>query len=132
MGSNIALDDLLRRLTCWRSSNKPPTPIPEQLWSEAVVLAQEYGVSQVARMLKVGHQTLQRKMGGTAPLRAVERETQTAELVASSFMELFPPVPTLIGELNLELQFPKGILMKLEMRKVPADCVAGLLRELAR
>jgi len=53
----------------WRSSVPRPSPIPAELWAQAVELATTLGVSPVARALKLDYNRLKQHMqaGAAAP-----------------------------------------------------------------
>lgn len=60
-------EPLRRRLTQWRASRAHlRAPIPEPLWAEAVVLARRHGVFETARALRLGYESLKRRVSGPA------------------------------------------------------------------
>jgi hypothetical protein len=47
--STLKLNQLQRQLAAWRRTDRPRQAIPEPLWQDAATLAQDLGVSPVAR-----------------------------------------------------------------------------------
>lgn len=56
----------------WRSSVPRPSPIPAELWAQAVALATTLGASPVARALKLDYYTLKQRMKAGAATPAPE------------------------------------------------------------
>lgn len=77
--------ELLRpRLQAWRASRRPGSPMPEDLWMEAVALARKHDPFVVARGLPVDYGALKRRMAQSdAPLAV-------ATVRPSDFIELRP------------------------------------------
>ena len=61
--SALTLEEVAEHFEQWRGSKKRGDRIPEQLWSEALGLVQTYGVSRVARTLRLGGQDLNKRRG---------------------------------------------------------------------
>lgn len=58
------------RIERWRRIRKTRSPMPEQLWREAAVLAQSHGVYRISQALRVAYETLRTWTGKTAPVEA--------------------------------------------------------------
>jgi hypothetical protein len=61
--STLTLEEVAEHFEQWRGSKRKGDRIPEQLWSEAVGLVRSYGVSRVARTLRLGGQDLNKRRG---------------------------------------------------------------------
>jgi hypothetical protein len=58
------LTELSTALSEWRRNHRPRSPIPEELWSRAVALAQELGFADVFRATKLDYYALKRRVQG--------------------------------------------------------------------
>jgi hypothetical protein len=106
---------LRRRLTQWRATRPHlRAAIPEPLWTEAVLLAQQHGVSETARVLGLGYEGLKRRLSQRA-MSAVPGPTFVElPLVASSSV-----VPWV-----LEFRSPDGRMLRVQVPPMPmADLV---------
>ena len=57
--------ELRGRIEGWRGTRRTSTErMPERLWTEAARLARVYGVSRVARALRLDYRALKRRVGG--------------------------------------------------------------------
>ena len=70
---------LQRRLRAWRTQRRPGMAIPDELWMEAVSLANEYGIKEIAQGLPLDRGALKRHI------------RLYAEEEAPTFIELRPP-----------------------------------------
>ena len=61
--SALTLEEVADHFEQWRGSKRKGDRIPEQLWSEALDLVRTYGVSRVARTLRLGGQDLNKRRG---------------------------------------------------------------------
>jgi len=63
----------------WRRARKPGSPMPSELWTAAVRLAREHGISEISRALPIDYGALKRRMeaedAGQAP-RFIELRTE--------------------------------------------------------
>jgi hypothetical protein len=103
-----------RRLTQWRATRPHlRAAIPEPLWAEAVLLAQQHGVSETARVLGLGYDGLKRRLnppamsGGPGP----------------TFVEL-PLVASSVVTWVLEFRGPDGRVLRVQ---VPPMSVSDLV-----
>ena len=55
------IETVRRRFEQWRKTRQVSSPIPESLWAAAVGLAGRYGVSRIAKILRVGYYALQER-----------------------------------------------------------------------
>ena len=79
---------LSERFSEWRRTHSRRSPLPEELWSEAVKLAHKHGLHRTARSLPVDYPSLQRRMGAGS---AGHNKTPPR------FVELFAAAPASSG-----------------------------------
>lgn len=86
--SSACATALRARIGDWRrnASGKRPQ-MPQQLWDEAVLLADTNGLSPTVRFLGLNHETLR------ARLVKFRQSKDAATLTAAAFIELGAPVP---------------------------------------
>jgi len=67
-------EELRRKIDRWRKTRKRRSPMPKELWDEAVALAQVDGVCPVSRAVGLDYKSLAYRVGlsGAQPARAVE------------------------------------------------------------
>jgi len=63
METSLTLQEVAEHFEQWRRGKQKGERIPEQLWQEAVSLVDTYGVSQVARTLRLGGRDLNKRRG---------------------------------------------------------------------
>jgi hypothetical protein len=68
-GAAVTLAEGKRRFERWRQSSRRGRHIPEELWSLAVGLASEHGVSKTASTLRLEYYALKRQLEKIATLR---------------------------------------------------------------
>ena len=117
-------EELTTYLADWRRTHKPPTPLPQEVWSRAGRLAAQYGVHATARALGLGAATL-RKHLAPSDLKATPRS-------ASAFVEWLPPVATALGDCTLEVDSGHGARLRVEVKNIAATGLATLLREFCK
>lgn len=69
-----------QRLEQWRSANRPRSPLPEWVWSEAVKLAQRYGVNGTARTLRLDYMQLKKHL----PIQPQPKPARFVELITTA------------------------------------------------
>jgi hypothetical protein len=108
-------------LAAWRKRRKHREPIPEKIWRPMAALARRYGLSAVARALRVNYTALQRHTLGR-PIR----EPSTPGSLSAGFVEV--PMgrwfPVSSGQWMVELEDGRGF--KLTLRLAPDDKAAML------
>ena len=74
--------ELLAQVETWRRTREKRGPMPEELWSEAVVLAKEHGTCRIARAVGIDYASLRGRLqrSGTAPARQDESSGGFVEL----------------------------------------------------
>lgn len=58
------MEDVQRRFDAWRKTRKGRTSIPAPLWEAAVGLAGEYSAHRIARILRLNHTELRKRIDG--------------------------------------------------------------------
>ena len=103
--ANTRLAETAAAFAQWRSSVPRPSPIPEELWSQAVELATTRGVSPVARALKPDYNRLKQRMQAGAVAPAPE---------PPAFVELSLGVPAAPRGCTLALSDGHGRSLRIE------------------
>jgi hypothetical protein len=104
---------LSTKVNNWRAKRKCLCPMPEELWSEAVVLAKKYGISPVARGAGLAHDSVKRRVNGDFTSKP-KTTTKTKNLPLNpAFIEL--PMSSLSNQETesavLELRDAQGRLL---------------------
>ena len=108
--SDSNLDQLQRQLGRWRRRRRGRARLPEEVWLAAASLAQEHGVSWVARTLHLDFYKLRQRCEPAAPLApAPASPPQWVEL------QLESPKPRGLREVRVELADGRGARMTLEL-----------------
>jgi len=119
--------ELGRALKKWRRSHKSPTPIPQEIWSQAAHLTAQHGVGPVARELGLDHSKLKRLS-----------QSLTPEATAMTFIELrptcTPPGPEQAGAMTclVEVESMSGPRMRANLAGCSAFDLATLFKEFSR
>lgn len=111
----LTLEEVAAHFEHWRREKKKGERIPEQLWSEAIALIEDYGLSQVARRLRLSGRDLNKRRG---ILGSGRRRARRAELPVT-FVELAPEVVAQAQRWQcapgcLELIRPDGLRLRIE------------------
>lgn len=118
-----ATDELRERLDAWRKAHRPRMRLPAELWDRAAELATEQGLWKTARALRLDYYALKKRAS-----------TRTSERPASpvpQFIEFLSPLSGQIAECALEVESPRGALLRIEMKNVAASGLASIIREFA-
>jgi hypothetical protein len=111
------MQELHRRLEEWRATHRPRSPLPDELWTMAVGLAQRHNIHRVARTFGLDYGALKRRMPGSTP-----------EPVAT-FVELIAPSSGSIAECSLEVDSANGARkLRIQMKGVPPAGLAAVIR----
>ena len=70
----VRMDRILQRIESWRSTRRKLSPMPAELWTAAVSLGREYGVSLTSRILGLSYGALKDRVADSTP--AVGRAAQ--------------------------------------------------------
>ena len=61
--AEITLESVQTRFDHWRKTRQKREAIPDELWSAAVLLTEEFGLYQVSKQLKLNHTSLKKRVG---------------------------------------------------------------------
>jgi len=114
----------------WRSSHKPRTRLPADLWSLATELAHEYGVSKTARILRLDYYRLRKRSESYVPVDIGQEPP--ADRQHAGFLEL-PPVQRNPGiECVIECQDGAGSTIRIQLKGQDFDGLASVCGQLWR
>jgi len=110
----LTLEEVAAHFEDWRRQRRRGERIPEQLWSEAIALVADYGLSQVTRRLRLSGRDLNRRRGIVGSGRRRRRAEQPA-----AFVELAPEAAVQTQRRQstascLELIRPDGLRLRIE------------------
>jgi hypothetical protein len=103
-----SLEEVRRRLEQWRATRPRRSRVPEDLWTSAVEVARQIGVSRAASILRLNYCLLKRRV-------EISGEIQPAR-EAAEFMELLGPAAGGCSECRIELEHPGGARMRMEVK----------------
>ena len=107
------------RFEKWRNSRKPYSRLPEPLWSAAVKLAQEYGITRTARVLRLDHNGLKKRMESNI--------SGTGPKACPDFIELPGSELTAAAECAIECKDTHGATIRIHLRGSHLPDVEALL-----
>jgi len=111
----LTLEEVAAHFEHWRTKKQKGERIPDQLWSEAIALVKDYGLSQVTRRLRLSGRDFNKRRGLPGSGR---RRARRAEAPAT-FVELTPEVVVQAQRRQstagcLELTRPDGLRLRIE------------------
>ena len=111
----FTLEEVAAHFEHWRREKKRGERIPEQLWSEAIALIEDYGLSQVTRRLRLSGRDLNKRRGMPVSGRRRARPIEAP----ATFVELAPEVVVQAQRRqctpgSLELIRPDGLRLRIE------------------
>lgn len=116
---SIALAEGLRRFERWRRLSRRGKRIPAELWSVAVELAREHGVSKTSATLRLEYYALKRRLEAEGAPSVGERRPRFVEVALGSA----PATPCVV-----ELADGRGLKLRVEL----PDRAAAELGSVAR
>ncbi len=122
-----ATEDLSRQLSAWRETHRPPSPIPPELWEKAVKLAEEQGLCETARALRLDYGALKKRLG-VCTSAALAPAGAPSEV---QFVEWLPPLSNNIAGCVMDVESSSGGRLRVEMGNVTPSGLASILREFA-
>ena len=108
----------------WRRDHKPPTRFPESLWSLAIELAQEYGLSRTSRALRLDYNGLKKRLEYLTPGEA------SPVIPSPPFLELLPSVTPPTVECTIEREDAQGVKIRIHLQGRELPDLAALGRSL--
>ena len=105
----------------WRAQHHRPTPIPDKVWSGAARLANQLGVGQVARALRLDHGKMKRLTGVPAKAATTTKPlSPVATFVEFQAAQFTQPTNTIACA--LEIESAAGGVMRARIEAVsPSD-----------
>ena len=115
------LEQLRDRFELWRGEHPGRHRLPQDLWSAAANVAQQYGMNRTARALRLSYYSLKEHMSGS---RARERKRRGS----TKFVELTPWSPARIPECSVELEKGRGAKIKIQLHGSAVNELTSLTR----
>jgi hypothetical protein len=94
----------------WRSTHKPYTRLPERLWSLAVELAHEYGLSRTSRTLRLDYNCLKKQVEFRVS------DDASPAIPTPPFLELIPSGTDSTIECTIECEDAKGAKIRIHLK----------------
>jgi len=116
------IEQVGNRLELWRREHAGRRPLPQELWSEAAQLAQQYGVYRIAKALRLSYDSLKQHLPASAALAPKRKKTP------AKFVELLPWSSGMLPECSLELENARGAKMKIQLKGAAMGELANLTR----
>ena len=113
--TSIGLEQTRRRITRWRETRTHRgAPMPAALWTAAIALVRQHGLSTTARTLHLDYGSLKKRLDVAGAGR----------VPSPTFVELPAARPTGLGPCVIDLEAPRGGRMRIEVTGVTvADLV---------
>ena len=118
------LEGVRRRFEWWRATRRGRTRIPDTLWASAALVADTFGISRTAQVLRVNPSRLKKRIAQKLAANVPELEGEPR------FVELGPFSPNGFCECLLELEAGNGAKMRIELKGIAAPDLAALSRGL--
>ena len=115
------LEGVRQRFERWRRTRKAHARIPDSLWTSAAIMADAYGISRTAAVLRVNYHVLKKHLGHKKA--AADRTEAEGE---ARFIELAPFAASSPCEFFLELEDAGGAKMRVRLQGVGMPDLAAL------
>lgn len=103
------LEQTRRRIARWRETRTHRgAAMPAMLWTAAIALTRQHGLSPTARTLRVDYGSLKKRRDRAGAGRGA----------APAFVELAPARPTGLGPCVIDLEAPRGRRLRIEVTGV--------------
>ena len=112
-----------KRFDRWRRTHQPRARFSEELWSEAVAMAHEYGHNRTAQALGLDYYSLKKRLE-SSPAADSEKNKDT-----SSFIELIPPTQ---AECVIEIENCETRKMRIFLKGGNMPDLVSLIRNFCR
>lgn len=120
-------------LAAWREQRRVGQPMPEELWTRAVQLAQEQGLYKTARALPLDYGALKKRVadaGGAVLAPRSQRLEAASNLNAETlFVELLAPASNRIAECKMRVVATNGATLEVEVKDIDAHGLRAILKE---
>jgi hypothetical protein len=97
--------------------------MPEELWSLAVMLALEHGVSKTASSLRLGYYALKERVAAAGAPSVPEQRPAFVEMALGPLMSATPACV-------VELADARGVKLRVELPQRSSDEIASVVRAL--
>ena len=114
------LEGVRRRFERWRATRRGRTRIPDALWASAALVADTFGISRTAQVLRVNPSRLKKRLAQKQAANVPELEGEPR------FIELGPFSPNGSCECLLELEAGNGAKMRIELKGIAVPDLAAL------
>lgn len=103
--SHPMVESALKKFQHWRDTRKRRSPVPEDLWDEAVGLTNHYPIHKVSAVLRVNYMTLKKRSSqkSSSPNTNIERSPKKV-----TFSEIQPPASNLDSLENVTLEIERA------------------------
>lgn len=126
-GVPAEVETVRRRFEQWRSQGaRGARPIPDRLWDQAVRLAQQYGVSRISKILRVGYYSLKERVDRHTAPAACGSENLPPQPV--SFVDLGIPASSPSLACLVEWEDTSGAKMRVQLQGIKAGDLVALSR----
>jgi transposase-like protein len=132
------VEQLGQRFTKFRSTHPVRSRLPEELWAAAAKLARRDGIEATALALDVDRPSLQKwtdrfEPGAQPRLRRQARQRRTGRTVSAppAFVELLAQPTGAAPSCLVEVESQRGAKLRLELKGIPANTLAELIRAFA-
>ena len=98
------------RFEKWRSKHKKRIRLPEQLWTAAVKLANEYGVNRTVQALRLDYSGLKKRIESNVSGNTLQASS------GSQFLQLLPSELTAVVECAIECEDAKGAKIRIHLK----------------
>jgi hypothetical protein len=119
----VSFSEAERKLARWRQSSRRGKAMPEELWSLAVTLALEHGVSKTASSLRLGYYALKERVAAASAPSVAERRPAFVEVALGSLSAAATPCV-------VELLDGRGVKLRVELPERAAGELAAVARTL--
>ena len=113
------LETARKRFEPWRRTRKPPSRIPERVWTSAVKLSRQYGVHRTAHALGLDYMRLKKRVAQSS--KVVDRGG------APRFLEVVAPQSGL-AECIIEMENASGEKMRIHLNGTAVSALEALTR----
>ena len=111
-----------QRFEDWRQTRRRRSPIPEDLWGEAVALARAYGMNRTAQALRLNYASLKQRLEAAVPTGSAVPPAKPA------FVELVPTISVGLAECTVELERPGEAILRIHLKRASMPDVEALAR----
>lgn len=116
----IGLEGLSQKIEQWRSQKPRTRAMPEELWEQASKAARSFGVGAVAKALRLGYASLQRRSSSQGAHEEPPQSSRVELSASGEFVELsgFPSVGSMTAEQGVvvEIAVPDGTRLTLRLK----------------